>query len=142
MIELKPTPAVVLARRARAAELGNKIGKAIQTLRTSVSAAGVSSAGAPFVRYLSEGPDFSIEVGLPLDAPHSIPGLRTTLLPGGTAASLWHEGSHDGLGAAFRRLEAWVRDHAEPTGDPWECYWTERDADLPRTQIVWPVTLP
>lgn len=139
MIDLQPSPAVVVARRVPAEALGDRIGRSIQQVRTSVSAAGVPSTGAPFVRYLSGGPDFSIEVGLPLDGPHSIPGLRTTLLPGGTAASLWHVGPYDGLREAFRRLEDWVDANAEPAGDPWEWYWTEHDADPPRTQIVWPV---
>lgn len=141
VVELSPVPAVVLARKVRADALGDEIGKAIQRVEAAVTAARVPSAGAPFARYLTMGAEIEVEVGIPLVGSHSVPTLRATLLPGGSAATTWHVGPYSGLREAFADLEAWIDEHAEPAGAPWESYWTPHDAEPPRTQVVWPVRL-
>ncbi|MGA7271176.1 MAG: hypothetical protein WB239_08900, partial [Acidimicrobiia bacterium] len=90
VIELTPTPAVVLPRTVQQSLLGDNIGRALGRIQAAVTAARVPVAGAPFVRYLSFGPEIEMEVGLPLAEPQSIPGLRAAILPGGPAASTWH----------------------------------------------------
>lgn len=142
LIDLEPQPAVVLALSADAGEATAAFGTAIGKVRAAVAAARVPAAGPPFVRYLGYGERIEMEVGLPLDGPHSVPTLRTTILPGGAAASLWRIGSHPGLEEALHLLERWVEDNATPAAAPWEVYWTEPDADPPRTQLVWPVERP
>ena len=45
-------------------------------------------------------------------------------LPGGAAINTWHYGSHDRLGEAYKRLEAWLEEHDRaPAGAAWEVYW-------------------
>lgn len=139
VIELTPTPAVVLPRTIQQSKLGDGIGQALGRIRAAVTAARVPVAGAPFVRYLSFGPEIEMEVGLPLAQPHSIPGLRAAILPGGPAASTWHTGAYEGLAGAFAAVRAWVEANATSGGHPWESYWTPADAAPVRTQIVWPI---
>lgn len=142
ILDLTPMPAVVLARSVDRASLGAEIGSGIRRVRNAVTAARVPTVGAPFVRYLSYGEEFDIEIGLPLDGPHAVPTLRATILPGGSAASLWHVGSYTGLPAVFGHLRRWVEKNATPAGCPWERYWTAHSTESPRTQVVWPVRLP
>lgn len=141
-IELVPTPAVVTRRRARRSDLTQTIGSGISKVRTAVTAARVPSAGAPFVRFLSRADEPELEIGLPLDGAHAVPTLRATILPGGTAVSMWHEGSYEELLSALSELEAWMGENAEPGGDPWVWHWTEPGIDVVRAQAVWPVRLP
>ncbi len=139
VIELTPTPAVVLPRTVQQSLLGDNIGRALGRIQAAVTAARVPVAGAPFVRYLSFGPEIEMEVGLPLAEPQSIPGLRAAILPGGPAASTWHTGPYEGLAGAFTAVRTWIEANAASAGHPWESYWTPADADPARTQIVWPI---
>jgi hypothetical protein len=141
IVELTPAPAVVLPRKVRLEVLGDEIGASIRRVEAAVTAAQVPVAGVPFVRYLTLGPDAEVEIGVPLSGSHSVPSLRSTLLPGGPAASIWQERPSSGLSEVFADLEAWIDRHGEPAGAPWESYWTSPDADVARTQIVWPVRL-
>lgn len=135
VVTLEPTPAVVWARRVGRRSLDETVEEGIQRVRGAVTAARVPTSGPPFVRYVSFRPRLVIEMGLPLDGPHAVPTLRTTILPGGDAATLWKSPDRD----AFDDLRHWVEANALGTGDPWEWYWTEPDAARPRIQIVWPV---
>lgn len=137
IVTVEPTPAVVRATKARRDSLATTVRDGIQRVRRAVAAARVPTSGPPFVRYLTFGSRLDIEIGLPLDGPHAVPSLRTTILPGGDAATLWHG---DGIDA-FEDLRRWVTEHAVASGDPWEWYWTEPDAEERRVQIVWPVRL-
>jgi effector-binding domain-containing protein len=139
VIDLAPTPAVVLPRTVQRNQLGEDIGRAMSRIQAAVTAARVPVAGAPFVRYLSFGEEIEMEVGLPLTEPQSIPSLRATILPGGPAASTWHLGPYDGLPEAFSTVREWVSENATSAGHPWEAYWTQHDAHPPRTQVVWPI---
>lgn len=141
VVSLTPTPAVVLGRKTARRSFEKATIQGIQRVRRAVAAARVPTAGPPFVRYLSLGPRPDLEIGLPLDGPHSVPTLRTTILPGGEAASLLHTGPPDELAASLEELARWVERHAATAGDPWQWYWTEPDAEEPRIQIVWPMRL-
>lgn len=141
VVALEPTPAVVLGRKAGRRPFDKRSLQGIQQVRRAVAAARVPTAGPPFVRYLSLGPRPALEIGLPLDRPHSVPSLRTTILPGGEAASLLHTGPPEELAASLEELGHWVERHAVTAGDPWQWYWTEPDAEALRVQIVWPVRL-
>ena len=142
MITLEPTSAVVLPRTVRRSALSDAIGPAVDRATSLVAAARVQPSGPPFVRYLTFGDEVEMEIGVPVESPQSIPALRSTMLPGGTAASTWHEGAHSGLPAAFSAVQHWIEEQGGAAGKPWEMYWTSHDADPARTQVVWPVTLP
>lgn len=141
LIELEPAPVVVLPRRVPSRDLAEEIGKAIRRVETVVTAARVPVKGAPFVRYLEWSEDLEIEVGIPLAGSHAVPTLRASLLPGGTAITIWRIGEEAGPAGIFTELETWIDAHAEAAGAPWESYWTAPDAGPPRVQQVWPVRL-
>lgn len=142
IVEIEPTPTVVLPRQVRPGVLAEVIGPAIDRATSLVTAASLTPSGPPFVRYLSFGDEVELEVGYPTARPENVPALRSSMLPGGRAAATWHVGSYAGLRVAFDAVSAWIDDHGLVPGRPWEWYWTPHDADSPRTQVVWPVKEP
>lgn len=141
VVDLEPVNALVLAGRVARGELGPEIGRAIERVASLMNAARVAPHGPPFVRYRSYEDVVEMDVGFPVVEPQAVPSLRPTVLQGGSAATTWHEGSYDGLTDAFDAVARWIDDNGESAGSPWEVYWTSSDADLPRTQVVWPVTI-
>lgn len=139
VVELEPTPAVVFARKAGRRPLHETATAGIQKVRKAVTAARVPTAGPPFLRYLTLDERPEVELGLPLEGPHSVPSLRTTILPGGRAATIWHTDPGLDIRSSLDDLHSWVTTRAEVLGDPWQWYWTEPDAEQPRIQIVWPM---
>jgi effector-binding domain-containing protein len=85
----------------------------------------VEPAGAPFVRYHTFGSDETdVEVGIPVVSEvSSRQPVLASELPGGPTAVTMHVGAHDGLAAAYRRLQGWISDHARASaGAGWEVY--------------------
>lgn len=139
IVELDPTPAVVLTRTSPGSNLGETIESATRRVRAAVTAARVPTSGPPFARFLSTDERPRIEVGLPLASAHAVPTLRATILPGGRAATLWYEdGTADAL-ARVTELRSWVDRYEQSGADPWVWFWTEPDAGTGRAQVVWPV---
>lgn len=141
IVELAPSPVVVLSRRVTRPRLPTEIDRAIRRVETAVTAAQVPVAGVPFVRYLGTGDEMEIEVGVPLAGSHAVPTLRAGLLPGGPAATTWHVGPYSDLAEVVAAMESWIGDHAESAGPFWESYWSAPGTDPPRVQLFWPVRL-
>jgi hypothetical protein len=137
LIHLEPTPAVVLGRTFRAAELVPSIEHGVGRVRAAVTAAQVPTAGAPFVRFVDLGDPLQVDIGIPLSGPHSVPTLRATVLPGGDAASMWHEGGLDRLLEGVERLLENV--DRTPAGSPWASIWPDTDAGKPGIQLLCPL---
>lgn len=138
-IELSPVPAVVTARHVFRSRLSEEIESGILKVRAAVTAARVPTVGAPFVRYLAMENEPEIEIGLPLEAPHAVPTLRATILPGGTAATTWHEGPHEEVLSILADMASWVGTNSRSGGDPWVFHLTERETEPTRIQVVWPL---
>ena len=111
-------------------------------------------AGPPFVRYHTLGEtETDLEVGIPVAEAEPGEGqIAAGALPGGTAVTTWHLGSHDGLAEAYARLRAWLEEHGSTAdGAAWEVYWWIDLSVEPnpsawpapsewRTQLVQPIT--
>jgi len=136
---LSPVPAVVLSRHVSRSRLGEDVKSGILRVRAAVTAARVPTVGAPFIRYLTMGDEPEVEIGLPLEAPHAVPTLRATILPGGTAATTWHEGPYGEVLSILADMESWVDANNGSGGDPWVWHLTEPDAEPIRIQVVWPL---
>lgn len=103
----------------------------------------------PFVRYhgVVDG-ELDIEAGIMISKPAEGRGrVRASSLPGGEAATTWHEGAYETLGATRQALQDWIEEHGlEPVAPHWEVYWTNAgstdDVTKWRTQLVWPVRRP
>jgi effector-binding domain-containing protein len=139
MTELTPTPATVSARRVSRSNLSEEVESGIRKVRAAVTAARVPTNGAPFVRYLTMDEEPEVEIGLPLEGSHVVPTLRATILPGGVAASTWHDGPYEEMLSVLVELETWVELNAGSGGDPWVWHWTGPDAEHARIQVVWPL---
>jgi hypothetical protein len=140
LMELEPTPAVVLGRTVVASRLSRAVDGGLARVRGAVTAARVPTSGVPFVRFLERGDPLQIEIGQPLSGPHQVPSLRSSLLPGGTAICTWYQGGIPGVPAALERLGDRLGDEAVPTGSPWMRLWP--DGGTERLQLVWPVSRP
>jgi effector-binding domain-containing protein len=90
-------------------------------------------------------PQIDAEIGWPLDAPlDGGTDLEARELPSGPAAVVTYFGPYDGVGEAYEAIMAWCREHGrEPSGSPWESYFTDPTAEPDpakwRTDVVWPL---
>jgi effector-binding domain-containing protein len=138
--ELEPQPVLSIRRTVELAQLTEAQGESLRELWSSMHRRGVTPGGPPFVRYHTFGEsETDLEVGIPVVAASSGDGqVASGELPGGAAITTWHIGSHDGLGNAYARLEAWLKDHGRTgAGAAWEVYlWI--DPSLEPDPSTWP----
>ena len=127
-------------------EIGAWTGRCYHEVSEYVATAGRVITGPPFSRYRRAGDRFEVEAGFPIDAPIDGEGrVEASSLPGGLAATTWHRGPYEGLGAAYDALDAWLAERgATPTGPPWEIYYSDParqpDPATWRTEVVQPYT--
>jgi effector-binding domain-containing protein len=138
--ERDPQPVLSIRRTVELAHLTEAQGDSLRELWSSLDRRGVKPAGPPFVRYHTLGEkETDLEVGIPVVETSSSEGqVAAGELPGGAAVTTWHLGSHDGLGDAYARLDAWLKEHdREPDGAAWEVY-TWIDPGLEPDPSGWP----
>jgi effector-binding domain-containing protein len=152
----EPQPVLSIRSTVAVAELAQAQGERLNELWRSMQARGAAPLGPPFVRYHTFGEtETDVELGFPVNAGVANAGrIPAGQLPGGAAIVTWHLGSHDSLGAAYRRLEGWLEVNGrEAAGPAWEVYWwidpnLEPDpSSWPaptewRTELVQPVGMP
>lgn len=137
VIEVEPVPAVALGRSTSASRLAHVVEQGLARVRAAVTAARVPTAGAPFVRFTDLAEPFAVDIGIPLSGAHSVPTLRSTILPGGKAASLWLDGDVARLVGALEQMQRHLG--ADAAGHPWARLWPGTAQDEPGIQLVWPV---
>jgi DNA-binding transcriptional MerR regulator len=126
------------------------LGSAYQALHEITERLGPMLSGPSGALYPPEIADDAMEVEayLPLAAPVSLPADRGPVVlsqvPAARVAVVVHTGAYDTIDGAYRRLGAWVAEHAEPgTGPVREVYlvsWDQTpDPARFRTEIQWPV---
>lgn len=128
---------MVLGRTFRAAELAPSVELGVGRVRAAVTAAHVPTAGAPFVRFVDLDDPLQVDIGIPLAGPHSVPTLRATVLPGGDAAAMWHQGGLDDLIEGVARLLENV--NRAPVGRPWASIWPDSEAGSSAVRLVCPL---
>lgn len=115
----QPQPVVSIRATVRIVDLAEHQGDRLSALSGYLQQRGAQPAGPPFVRYHTfEGTETDLEVGIPVVAPVADEGrIAGGALPGGPAVTTWHIGSHDTLGDAYARLDAWLNKHGRaPAG--------------------------
>jgi effector-binding domain-containing protein len=123
--ELEPQAVVSIRQNVKVADLTNAQGESLRALWEFMQRHDAAPAGPFFVRYHSFGSDEAdMEIGVPVAAPPLDEGrVARGELPGGTAITTLHLGSHDGLGNAYGSIQAWVKEHRrEVDGAGWEIY--------------------
>jgi effector-binding domain-containing protein len=152
--ELETQPVLSIRGTVPVAQLAEAQGERLDELWRSTQQLEVTPAGPPFVRYHTfDETETDLEVGIPVVEPVEGGGaVQSGELPGGTAVTTWHIGSHDRLGEAYKRLGAWLTGHSrEANGAAWEIYWWIDPAVEPdpatwpapeewRTQLVQPIS--
>jgi effector-binding domain-containing protein len=121
----KLQPVLSIRATVRIDELAERQGESLRELWSSMQARGVTAAGPPFVRYHTIGrTEAEVELGIPVaDAVSGEGRITAGELPGGAVISTWHIGSHDRLGEAYGRLQAWLSERGrKAAGAAWEVY--------------------
>lgn len=125
------------------ADMSTFVGQAFADVAAYLTRWGAGPAGMPYGRFhvLREG-WFEAEVGFPAITPVAGEGrVEPSQLPGGTVAVTTHIGPYGDIGPAYEALAAWIAEHGgEPTGDPWEVYFSgpEEDPATIRTDVYAP----
>ena len=152
--ERAPQPVLSGRRTVQIAQLTAAQGEALNALWNHLQRHDIEPAGAPFVRFHTFGDaETDVETGIPVaEAAAGEDPVAGGELPGGRLVSSWHLGSHDRLGEAYARLEAWLQEHGhQRRGSGWEVYhWFDlkQEPDISswpdpatwRTQLVQPIT--
>jgi effector-binding domain-containing protein len=124
--ELEGQPVLSIRATIQVAQLAEAQGENLRELWSTIRQHGATPAGPPFVRYHTFGEtETDVEIGIPVVEPVAGGGrVSGGELPGGTAITTWHIGSHDKLGDAYGRLDAWLSEHGRAAvGAAWEVYW-------------------
>jgi effector-binding domain-containing protein len=128
-------------------EIRNVMGLGIGELMTSIAAQDIAPAGPWFTHHLRMDPDtFDFEIGVPVTALVAAAGrMKPGRWPAMTVARTIHHGAYEGLGAAWRELDAWIAAKGRtPCPDLWECYVagaeSSADPDAWRTELNRPLT--
>lgn len=129
------------------------LGDAYARLGTWVDRLGVAPIGPPAALYPAErvddGPE-DVEAYLPLGGPVAVParsGLVLGEVPASDVAVLVHLGGYDAISETYRKLGAWVAEHARPRQLPVRESYTvsfaeTTDTERFRTEIQWPIHRP
>lgn len=130
------------------ATIGDDIGRAFGTLMGFLGPRRVTPAGAPFIVYhdvIDEETAGDIEVCIPV--PAAVEGddqVAGVEIPGGTVATVTHQGPYDQIGPAYHTLSGWIQDHGHETaGPPREVYLNDPQSTLPDdllTEVIWPIS--
>ena len=149
-------PALSVRATIPTSRLSEAQGEGLADVIVSMRRRGIVPAGPVFVRYHSfDDGEADLETGIPVRDPEAGDGVVVpSELPGGTVISVWHVGSHDRLGEAYARIDAWLGQHGRGrTGPSWEIYtWIDPTVDPDpaiwpepsawRTELVQPVSSP
>jgi effector-binding domain-containing protein len=106
-------------------EIRNVMGPGIKELMATVSAQGITPAGPWFTHHLHMDPaTFDFEIGVPVSAPVAPSGrVNPGQLPATTVAQTVFHGGYEGLSAAWREFDAWIKAQGRtPAGDLLERY--------------------
>lgn len=135
-----PLPVLSIRDNVAITHLAESQGERLRELWQSLQSRGLGPVGPPFVRYHTFGEtETDVEVGVPVNDGVAGDGrIAAGELPGGAAITTWHLGAHDGLGEAYGRLAAWLKDHdREASGAAWEVYgWIDPNQKL--DPATWP----
>ncbi len=144
--QVESQPVLGIRTQAKMQDLPKIMGDLFGEVFGYVSQGGQQPAGMPFSRYHSmDDESVDMECGLPVTSPRDgTARIKAGELPGGTVATVIHEGPYEGLPQTWAALFEWInRQGLEPAGAPWEVYLTdpgaEPDQSKWRTQIFFPV---
>lgn len=143
---IEPQPILGIRAQASMQDLPNIMGDLFGEVFGYITQNGVQSPGMPFSRYHSmDGESVDMECGLPVaSAIDGTDRIRAGELPGGSTATVVHNGPYEGLPQTWSALFEWVGAQGlKPAGAPWEVYLTdpgaEPDQSKWRTQIFFSV---
>lgn len=138
-------PAAVAEATLPVPDIGPWLATTYGRIFSSMTRQGHAPIGPPFARYHHlEDDRFAVEAGFPVAEPVEPDGeVHASTLPGGQAATTIHVGPYDEIEPAYTALASWVIERGgEPTGDPWEVYYSDPeeqpDPATWRTEVVLP----
>jgi effector-binding domain-containing protein len=146
VMETAPRPTAVIHVTIPRAEIRDVMGPGIGELMSVVEDQGIGPAGPWFTHHFRMDPEvFDFEIGVPVEAPVTAAGrVRAGDWPAMKVARTIHRGTYEGLGAAWRELDAWIEAQGlSPAPDLWESYVTGPDSNADpaswRTELTRPL---
>ncbi|MEU8527104.1 GyrI-like domain-containing protein [Streptomyces sp. NPDC048629] len=146
LVELAPETTAVVRGVVSPGELRTFFDEAFGTLGRVLHGQQVPTKGAAFgLTHGGPGEKWDLEVGFVTGQEvRAEDGVVPGRLPGGRVARVTHHGGFDGLGEAWERLGAWIREQGLRGGaDRWEVYVTRPTPDMDprdlRTELNWPI---
>jgi effector-binding domain-containing protein len=146
-ITVKQVPArraAVARYRAKAEEIGPRMGAAYGQVMAYLGCHGIAASGPALARYHESGDAFEVEAGFYVAAPfESGEGVESIELPAVEAAVTEHVGGYDTLPSAYEDVIEWAKAQGLSLADwMWDEYWTDPQTTPPaenRTEIIWPL---
>lgn len=148
---LEPQPTVTIRRQCRTGDVGETLDEILPAVHAYLVRLGIQPAGPPFTRYHDFGggkegeKPVDLEAGLPVKSAIVGEGeIQAGELPGGMVARTWHVGSYETLPDAYQALRNWIKARGQnPSGPPWEIYWTDPEKEPApvqwKTEVIWPI---
>lgn len=145
--QTEPQRTAVIHLTIPRSEIRNVMGPGIGELMATISAQGIAPAGPWFTHHLRMDPDtFDFEIGVPVSREVAATGRVTPgRLPAARVARTVFHGNYEGLGEAWRELDAWIAAHGhEAAADLWESYVSgpesSTDPAMWRTELNRPIS--
>ncbi|MDF1488653.1 GyrI-like domain-containing protein [Tessaracoccus caeni] len=133
LIQLPEQRILFVRGKVPTSELPAFQGQAFQAIWSVLDPAQAIAPAHPHVRYyLVSADEMDVEVSVPVtDDATGNETVKIGALPGGTAVTCLHVGSHQGLGSAYGALASAETGDLSPNGPPWEVYeWIAGDKVL------------
>lgn len=106
-------------------EIRKVMGPSLKELMAAVAAQGITPSGPWFSHHFRMDPEvYDFEIGVPVPQPISPAGrVQPATLPAMTVARTVLHGDYEGLPAAWREFDTWIRDNGHTAApDLWEWY--------------------
>ncbi len=141
---LDPQP--ILAIRTKTDDIGKALGQLLPEIAQHLGSKGIEHCGMPLsIWYDCTDGVYDMDAAIPVLTPVDGKGqIRADQLPGGRAATVIYTGHYNGLPGAWSEfMQAMKNEGLEGSGDPWEIYLTDPEAEPNpkkwQTELVYPL---
>lgn len=144
-VQLPLTYYLAIRDKAVATDIAAVLERDFSRIMAEMKKQGLSLAGAPFVIYHSPGPEFELEVAMPVGTPGQTSGdIKAGTMNAGRALIARYFGPYDKTEKAHAAIDEYVKaNQLTVTGAPWESYVTdpglEKDTAKWETDVYYPI---
>ena len=144
-VQLPLTYYLFVEAKAEAKNIAAVLGLDFAKIANEIKKQGLTVAGAPFVIYNTPGPEFEMDIALPVGTPGQTSGeVKSATMNAGKALIARFFGPYDQTRKAHEAINAYAKDNQLViSGSPWETYITdpvvEKDTAKWETDVYYPI---